>query len=69
MEKIYSIIGAILMIPLVIIEAIIKILWSVIYTVFKPILKHLNSSYYMEEYAYRWRGQFLICNWIFDLWD
>lgn len=69
MEKIYGIIGGILMIPFVIAEAIIKFLWSVVYSLFKPVLKRFDSSYYMEKYAYRWRGQFLICNWILDLWN
>lgn len=69
MKTFYEIVGWILMIPFIILEGIIKILWSIVYSLFKPFLKHCNSSYKMEDYAYRWRGQFLVCSWIIDMWD
>lgn len=61
-------IGLVLFIPIVLLETVIKIVWAVIYCIFRPLLKNLDSAYSMENYAFKWKGHLRICNWLYNKW-
>ena len=63
-----EIIGWILMIPIIMTECVIKILWSIVYSIIIPFVKNLNCNESMKQYAYHWYGELRICNWIVDKW-
>lgn len=69
MKTIMIVIGYILLLPIIALESLLKICWAIIFSICIPILKNLDCYYSMECYAYKWRGEFRICNKILNLWD
>ena len=69
MKTFMIIIGWIFLTPVVIVETVIKIIWAVIYCVLRPLFKNMDCNYYLENYAFRWKGHLEICNWLYDKWS
>lgn len=68
MKTVMVVIGALLMSLIVVFETLVKIVWSVIYSIIRPIVKNSRYNDAMYDYAFKWKYNFRICNWIGDLW-
>lgn len=69
MKKLFSWLGIAIMIPLAIVEYIVKFVWSIIFHTFKPIFKQFPDSYQgMKEYATDF-GYLEACGWIYEFWE
>ena len=71
MKKVMNIIGWIILIPFIIIESIIKIIWAILYSITKPLWKKFLPCYtraFMENYAFEWKGQLKLCSFLYHLW-
>lgn len=62
------VIGALLMSLIVVFETLVKIVWSVIYSIIRPIVKHSRYNDTMYNYAFKWKYNYAIYTWIGDLW-
>ena len=70
MKTIMAILGYILLIPIVLIEGIVKVIWSIIFSIFKPLFIFMNDGPYWKlyDYAYKFKGNFPFTNFILGLW-
>lgn len=68
MKTVMIIMGSILMAPIVVFEVLVKIAWSIIYSIIRPIVKNSWRNDAMYNYAFKWKYNFAICDWIFNLW-
>ena len=69
MKTIMLIIGWSIIVPLAILETIVKIVWAIIYSIIRPFVKNSIHNYKMETYAYKWKGELWFCDWLINLWS
>jgi len=71
MKKVMTIIGLMCMVPIVLIESLIKIIWGIVYYTFRPLWRNCFSTRSikkMEKYT-KFKHEYIILPKIIELWE
>lgn len=64
---------ALLTVTLLPLEFVFKVIWCIIFSIFKPLIKAVFGKilfyHSMEEYAYDFKTGYNFCCKVYDLWD